>query len=146
MNKKHWYYYKKDNTLKADTNAFYSKVIEYNNKKGKISITEEEKSYKIVVEYNYAKIEAKIAKDNLEEAVLNSIYVLSTIQFNDEVLNTLIEENVLDYQEEQLDIFESKREDGNFLDYIEEYGKYDDSKDSNTNLDEDILSAATSSF
>ena len=87
--------------------------------------------------YNYAKIESYVNEDNLNEALYNSIKILASIEYNDKVLSTTIGENVLDYQEEVYDFFDSKREEGNFLDYIEEYDVYDDSEDKVK--DEDVL-------
>jgi hypothetical protein len=72
----------------------------------------------------------------LESAIKNSIKLLSSIEYNDVVLETMIGEKVLSYEEEVYNFFESKREDGNFLDYIEEYDSYDKDK---TVKDEDIL-------
>lgn len=136
------YYYKTNTTYQETKDAYYSKVIQQDDKIGYVEVIKEENYYKVKVEYNYAKIEANITEENLEEGIVNIIYILSTLQFNDEVLNTLIGENVLDYQEEQIDIFESKREEGNFLDYIEEYDTYDEDKDSEQLQDEDIISAS----
>ena len=92
--------------------------------------------------YNYAKIEAYLDKDNLNDAVLNMAYILSSVQYNEKVIDTLIGENVLDYKEEKFDIFESKREQSNFLEWVEKYDTYDESKDKEKNgdiLDYDVV-------
>ena len=66
----------------------------------------------------------------------------NTRQYNEKVIDTLIGENVLDYKEEKFDIFESKREQSNFLEWVEKYDTYDESKDKEKNgdiLDYDVV-------
>ena len=77
---------------------------------------------------NYSKIEALVKERNLEYAITNSIKILSSVQYNDVILDTLIGEKTLDYKEEAYNFFESKREEGTFLDYIEEYDIYEKDK------------------
>ena len=48
----------------------------------------------------------------------------------------MIGEKLLSYEEEVYNFFESKREEGNFLDYIEEYDDYNKEE---VIKDEDIL-------
>ena len=87
--------------------------------------------------YNYSKVEVYVDINSLNSAISDSIKLLSSVTYNDIVLATIIGENTLNYQEEQFSLFDSKREDGTFLDYIEEYDVYDE-KD-NELKDEDIL-------
>lgn len=136
------YYYQQDTNYQENDDLFYSRIITYNDKEGLVEIEQKENEYQVTMNYNYAKLEAKIKEENLEEGIVNMFYILSTLKFNDEVLNTLVGENILDYQEESLDIFESKRENGDFLDYIEEYNKYEESTSDNKGKDEDALTPA----
>ena len=128
-------YYKKDITHEKDEGAFLSRDIVYNDKKGYIDIQELDDRYYIKAEYNYAKIEASVEKRNLNKAVSNIIKMLASVDYNDLIINTMIGENALSYQEEEFDIFESKREESYFMDYVEEYS----SKEKDTIKDEDII-------
>ena len=128
-------YYKKEINHENNKDAFFTKDIVYNNKKGYIDITEREDRYYIKAEYNYAKIEASVEKRNLNEAVYSVIKMLASVDYNDLIINTMIGENALSYQEEEFDIFESKREESYFMDYVEEYS----SKEKETIKDEDII-------
>ena len=74
--------------------------------------------------YNYSKIETYIEKDSLNKVIANISTILNSVSYNNEVLNTLIGENVLKYNEETYDIFKTKRQTGDFLDYIELYDTY----------------------
>ena len=120
------YFHKKEIDTTFDNNLYFSKEINYNDIKGYVKISEPKNDiYFIEVVYNYSKIEAYVKSENLEDALKNSIKVLASIQYNDIILDTMIGEKTLSYEEEEYNFFESKREDGNFLDYIEEYDVYD---------------------
>lgn len=129
------YYYKTKKTFISSTTNYLSKELRFNDKLGYIDITETEDKYFVEFMYNYAKIEAYIDKKYLNESVLNMAYILSSIQYNEKVIDTLIGENVLDYQEEKYDIFESKRENSNFLEWIEKYDTFtEDEKEKNQDV------------
>lgn len=133
------YYHKAELNYSSDDNLYFSKRISYQGKEGYVEITEsEDDNYFLKIVYNYAKIEAYVNSSFLNNAIYDSIRILSSVTYNDKVLSTIIGDNVLDYQEEEFSLFDSKREDGTFLDYIEEYDVYDDS---NQIKDEDILDA-----
>ncbi len=132
------YYHKTYQIYEENKNSYYSKDLQYDDKFGYIEINKVEDKYFIEMMYNYAKIEAYVEEKNIEEAIVSSCYILSTISFKDEILETLIGENILDYKEEQFDIFASKREDGNFLDYVKEFDTYVPKEDTKTK-DEDFV-------
>ena len=132
------YYYKNILDYKVKSDIYFSKKISYDGKEGYIEIEKiSEEEYFLKIMYNYAKIEAYVDIDLLNSAISDSIKILSSVTYNDTVLATIIGENTLNYQEEQFSLFDSKREDGTFLDYIEEYDVYTDEDDEL--IDEDIL-------
>lgn len=121
-----------------DNNLYFSKKIFYNDIDGYIKIDkpDDNKMYYFEVMYNYSKIEALVSEENLESGIKNSIIILTSLTYNDVILDTLIGEKTLDYKEETFNFFESKRTEGNFLDYIEEYDVYDEE---NNIKDEDVI-------
>ena len=129
------YYYNVKKTFEPSTTNYLSKELRFNDELGYIDITEINNKYFIEFMYNYAKIEAYVDKDNLNQSVMNMAYILSSIQYNRKVIETLIGENSLDYKEEKYDIFKSERENSTFVEYAEKYYNYDDKKD----IDQDIL-------
>lgn len=129
------YYYNVKKTFEPSTTNYLSKELRFNDELGYIDITEINNKYFIEFMYNYAKIEAYVDKDNLNQSVMNMAYILSSIQYNRNVIETLIGENFLDYKEEKYDIFKSERENSTFVEYAEKYYNYDDKKDK----DQDIL-------
>ena len=116
------YYNKTENSYKIneDKESFYSKILDYNGKKGYILITRIEKDYFIEVMYNYSKIEV-IAKD-YKSAIANSMIILKSIKFNDKVIETLIGKNVLKYDEEEFNLLGPSKE---TIDFLQEYRDVD---------------------
>ena len=131
------YFHKENVETTFDNELYFSEKISYNGTEGYIKISKKDNDiYFIEMVYNYSKIEAYVKEENLEYAIENSIRILASIKYNDIILDTIIGEKTLDYQEEVYNFFDSKREEGNFLDYIEEYDVYD--KDDKIK-DEDVL-------
>lgn len=130
------YYYKVKNEPKIYMDKALSKSINFDGKSGYIQVTEVDDKYFVEFMYNYSKIETYIKKENLNDAILNMTYILSSISYNDKVIEVLIHEDTLDYKEEKFDIFESKTENSNFLQALEKYDNYDEKQDSN---DQDVL-------
>lgn len=117
------YYHKAKLDYVSTTDNYYSKAIGNN---GYIEITKVKDKYFIELMYNYAKIEAYVDSNNLEDSLIYMCNILSSVKFNDDILATFIGENILNYQEENFNLFKPKRETGNFKDYLELYDKYND--------------------
>lgn len=118
------YHYKAKKSFEPSNDNFLSKEIKYKDKFGYINITEVNDKYFIEYMYNYSKIESYIEKKNLNSTILNMTYILSSINYNDKTINMLMDNNILDYKEEKYDIFESKKENSNFLEALEKYDNY----------------------
>ena len=118
------YYYKVKNKFSTNDKKVLSKEIDYDGKSGYIEITEVNNKYFVEFMYNYSKIETYIEKKYLNDAVLNMTYILSSMSYNDKVIETLIDEDTLDYKEEKFNIFESKTENSSFLQALEKYDNY----------------------
>ena len=75
--------------------------------------------------FNYSKMEAYVQKEQLLDVVNNMCYILRSVTFNDKVLESLIGENVLSYEEENFDLFDTNASatKENFLDEVAKYDK-----------------------
>ena len=104
------YYYKKEFEYKENDESFYSKYIDINDKYGYLEINEYKGKYLIEFMYNYAKIEAVVNKENINEVVLNASYILSTIKYNSNVIKIMLNEDYFTNKEERYDIFTPKIE------------------------------------
>lgn len=116
------YLNKKENNYKENGKSVYSTNIINGNKSGYLEINDKNGKYLVEIMYDYAKIEVMVDEDDLNEAVANSIIVLSSLHYNDNILN-LNKEDILGYNDENIDIFNSKSgsDKSNFLEYVEEY-------------------------
>ena len=85
--------------------------------------------------YNYAKIEAYVDEEDLKKTVTQMAYILNSVDFKDAILDTLVGENELDYNEENFNIFKPTREEGDFLDYEEQYDSGEDQIIDEDNID-----------
>ena len=122
------YYNNKNLNIKNDK-AFIN--YKFNNGKidGFLRVSNENDKYLVEIIYNYAKIEVKVDKDDLNEAINNSIIILSTIKYDKDLIGNLIVENKINSKEETLNIFGNKESKDNFIDIIEEYDTYEEESD-----------------
>lgn len=120
------YYHKVENSYKIKDNVYMSKLINYDNKSGYIEINVKNDKYLIEIMYNYAKIEVIVDSNNIASAIANSLIILSSVEYNDDIIGNLLEEDILNYSEESFNIFETNSNDSNFLKVVEEYDNYKD--------------------
>ena len=84
------YYSKfKPNYIENDS-LYYSKKLNYNDLSGYIEIREGKNSYfYIKMLYNYSYIEVEVKESDINDAVNSSLVILSSIRYNDKVINEL---------------------------------------------------------
>lgn len=105
-------------SYKTNNNAYYSRSLENNGKKGYIEINNyKNNQYLIEIMYNYAKIEVIVEKRDIKKSVANAISILSSIEYNKSILSNLMGENVLQFKEQELNIFETKKPNNDLLIY-----------------------------
>ena len=115
------YYYNKNMPYTESGTLYYSKKIINGDKTGYITIKELNNKYLINFVYNYAKIEALVDKDDINDVVLNSSYILSTIKYNHNVIKIMLNEDYFTNKEKKYSVFESKEGSDSFtLQYDEE--------------------------
>lgn len=128
------YYHKVKEKYKVNKKAYYSKEVKTKNKFGYVEIKEDKTGYLVEAMYNYAKIEAYVEKDSLNDVMTNISMILSSMKYNDKVLSSTVGENILSYKEESYNIFKTKEKTSDFLDYVKEYDNYDQEKKDEDNL------------
>lgn len=101
------YFYKTEVEYEENSNAYYSRKID-GAKKGYLEINKVDNKYKIDFFYNYSKIETVVNKEDIEKAVLDATYILSTVKFNDNIIELMLNDDYFTNKEEQYDKFESK--------------------------------------
>ncbi len=109
------YYYKVVEEYEENPDAYYSKKIDINGKQGYLEINKQDNGrYFIEFMYNYSKIEVEADYDDINNIILNTSYILSTVKFNDNIVKVVLDEEFL-VSEEKYDIFTSKKETNDFL-------------------------------
>lgn len=129
------YYHKTENTYMIDDDIHYSNKLDYNKKTGYINIEKINDMYYVQFLFNYAKMEAYVSEDDLTTVVNNMCYVLRSVKFNDNVLESLIGDNVLSYQEDNFTLFETESSQEDLLEVVGE----NDSNTKNNFYDEDRI-------
>ena len=115
------YYYQKTIDYKKDNSKYYSRKIDNDGSLGYLEITKQDDLYLIEFVYNYARIEALVPKEDINDTVLNSSYILSTIKYNSDIVKLSLEDDFLQNKEEKYDVFSAKNQnDDSFLRYEEE--------------------------
>lgn len=122
------YYHKVENTYQVKDNCYYSSLINYENKSGYIEINEKNNKYLIEIMYNYAKIEVIVDSKDIANTIANSLIILASVSYNNDIISNLLEEDILNYSEENFNIFETNSNDSNFLEVVEEYDNYNDNE------------------
>ena len=114
------YYYQKSVNYKVDNNKYYSRKIKNGDNIGYLEITKQDNLYLIEFVYNYARIEALVPEQDINDTVLNSSYILSTIKYNSNIIKLSLEDDFLKNKEEKYNVFSSKNNNNDsFLRYEE---------------------------
>ncbi len=112
------YFYKKEFTYNENKDSYYSRYINVNDKTGYLEINKQDNGYYLIeFLYNYAKIEALVQEEDIDDVVLNATYILSTIKYNSNVIKLMLNDDYFTNQDEKYDIFTPKEENSNFLEY-----------------------------
>lgn len=114
------FYNQVDFSYSVNNEALYSKLIENGDKSGFIEINNyKNDQYLIEIMYNYAKIEVVVYESDIKECVTYAMVLLSSVTYNDYVIEKYLSSSVLDAVEEKFDIFEIVGSD-NYLEFTEE--------------------------
>lgn len=117
------YYYRNSlNFEEQDVNSYYYQKINQGEKIGYIKITKEkENSYFIKIVYNYAKIEAYATENNKQEVLANSLIILNSIDYNDNLIKKVLEDEYFSSDTKDYKIKKPKDTESKFREYLSEY-------------------------
>lgn len=119
------YYEKVEFTYENSPNSYLSKAINHNGITGYLEVNVKQDKYLIEIMYNYAKIEVIVDQDYLNEAIAQSLIILSTVKYHDDIIKNMLGDDILSFGEEPLDIFKTNKGESNFLEYVDEYDNYE---------------------
>ena len=123
------YYNKKKVNYKKNENAYFSMAINKDNKEGYVEITKKDDNFYVEMIYNYAKIELITNEYNMVDNIYKSMRLLSSIKYNNSIVENLMGDNVLEFSESTYSVFKPRENVDNFLDYVEEYNTYNGPKE-----------------
>lgn len=106
-------------------NTYYNYTFYYNNNLGYVEVTTRNNSFfYIKMMYNYSYIEVSVPDYSLNDAIIDCAIILSSIKYNDSVIDTLIVSGDLDSRETPFEIKKPKQPSNkNILD-VYEYDNY----------------------
>lgn len=110
------YYQKIENDYREDSSLYYSRKLNKSDGytyDGYLEIKEKNNLYYITFVYNYAKIETVTKKSDINNVILDSAYILATIQFNDDIVELMVNQEMAINREEKYEIFKNKDETSN---------------------------------
>lgn len=123
------YYKKVTKDYSVNDNALVSKKLDYDGKFGyvEVNLLKNDK-YLVEIMYNYAKIEVIVDKSNLNEAMLSIINILKSVEYNDSIIANLMGDDVLNFSEEEFNIFNTKGSESSYLTVDKDASKEEDTK------------------
>lgn len=142
------YYHETSKDYNIDKSLYISKKINYKDNIGYLEVTDKDDYYYVKAMYNYSKIEAHISKNKLNNALVEIFYTLSSIKYNDTIIEELLGNDKYDLSEnKEYNLFNIDNDDGesNYLEEIKKYDVYDAEEDAqnlieheevNTSIDE----------
>lgn len=123
------YYHKSDIETKEASN-YYHQTYDIDGKRIELNIDEQlNEKYLIEISYNYAKIEVMVDELNINEALFDAVSVISSIKYNDKIIENLVGQSVLNFSEEKYNIFETSDKDKNVLQLFTEEVEEDEIPD-----------------
>ena len=110
------YFNKVSKNYEINNDAVFSNTLSYDGKNGYLEINlMENNKYLVEIMYNYAKIEVIVDSEDSKGAVLSAINILKSIEYNDSIIENLLGDDVLNFYEEEFDIFNVKGKDNNLI-------------------------------
>jgi hypothetical protein len=115
------YFNKIEESYAINSNAYYSTPILNEDKFGYLEVNlRTNKKYLVEIMYNYAKIEVIVDECDIKEVVSYAMAILSSISYNDTIIENMIGEDILNYNEVEFNIFETAKNESNLIEYDED--------------------------
>lgn len=113
----------------VNQDAYYSANLVNQNKNGFIEINNyENDQYLIEIMYNYAKIEVVAYVRDIKKVVAYAMSILTSITYNNSVIENYLGDDIFESSEEKYDIFEIVGSD-NYLQFTEDIEETDEIRD-----------------
>ena len=121
------YYYKNSLNYKSneDYNNYY-KEINLNNKTGYIGVNKlDDGLFFVSIIYNYSKIEFYVNSEDLPFVMANSLIIINSIKYNDNLIKMELEETTGDGREVKYELDKPEDSKSTFSQYLQEYVEFE---------------------
>lgn len=115
------YHYKNALNYETTEDSFYIKRLNSGSKTGFIQIIKEDSQYFVKIIYNYAKVEVYTDEYNLNNVITLSSIILNSIEYNDTIIEKLLDDNHNSGSEITYNIDKPADASNDFSSYLEEY-------------------------
>ena len=113
---------KKETEYTVNNEYYYSEIFKKDDISGIVNVRlTEDNNYIIQVIYNHARIEVETDNANLNKAIINALNIVTTIQYNDNIIQSLIGKSSYKSSEEVVSIFEDREVESNSLEVDDSY-------------------------
>lgn len=112
------YYYDTHFDYKENKNIYYSKKISDKDgfkDSGYLEIDKRDDLYYVVFAYNHAKIETLVEEENLNNSILNSAYILSTIKYNKDIVELMLKDDYFTNKTGKYNEYNTKQDSEKFI-------------------------------
>lgn len=114
------YYYRNNLNFNDTEGDFYYKISN-GEKMGYVLVKKNTDDYYLKIVYNYAKIEANVKEELLNDVMANSMIILNSIDYNDNLIKKILEEEYYSSAAEEYKIKKPENTTSKFSEYLSEY-------------------------
>lgn len=115
------YYYRNSLNFNNETdNDFYYKISS-GEKIGYVIVDKNDNDYFLKIVYNYAKIESHVPKEKIKEVMANSMIILNSIDYNENLIEKILEDEYYSSAAEKYKIKKPDNTESKFSEYLSEY-------------------------
>ena len=117
------YYYKNSLNYKSTENYnYYYKELSFNGKTGYLGINKlNDNSFFVEIIYNYSKIEFYCAEKDLATVISNSLIMINSVKFNDNLIKIQLDKTSGEGIEVKYELDKPKDSESTFSQYLQEY-------------------------
>ena len=116
------FYNKAKVSYEEKSNIYYSKTFTKNKNKGIVNVRQDkDNNYVVQVIYNYARVEVIATELNLKSVIANALTIVTTMNYNSDVISSLIGVDSFSSLEETVSIFDKTEVDNDQLEVEETY-------------------------
>ena len=115
------YYYRNPLNFNDETGKDFYYKISNGEKIGYVTLDKNDNDYFLKIVYNYAKIESRVSKEKIKEVMANSMIILNSIDYNENLIKKILEDEYYSSAAEEYKIKKPDNTESKFSEYLSEY-------------------------